>query len=211
VKKEIIRIGEDLARRQYHAALAGNISARLSQGLFLCTRHRADIGKLTVDDIVLCDMAGNRLEGKAAPTSELEMHRVAYEERKDIGAVIHGHPPTATAFAATSTALDELMLPEMVALLGPVAMVPYATPGSKELAELLRPFLRAHDAFLLENHGALTVGRNLREAALRMDLIEHNAQITLLARQLGKMFVLKPEEREALMKIRHAFKQRENI
>ena len=208
LKKQIIETGDYLARRQYHAALGGNISARLSRNLLLCTRHRADLGDLGPDDIVLCDMAGNNLEDKKVPTSELDMHRAVYEERKDVGAVIHSHPPIATAFAATSTPLNALMLPEMVVSLGPVALVPYATPGTKELAERLRHFLQAHDGFLLENHGALTVGRDLREAAFRMELLEHSAQITLLARQLGKPFVLKPEELEALMAIRRRVQQR---
>lgn len=207
LKKQIIEVGDYLAKRQYHAALAGNISARLSQNRVLCTRHAADIGNLRPDDIVLCDMAGNCLKGKKVPTSEFDMHRVAYEERKDVGAVIHSHPPTAMAFAAASTPLDALMLPEMVVLLGPVALVPYATPGTTALAERLRPFLQAHDGFLLENHGALTVGRDSREAALRMELLEHSAQITLLVRQIGKPFVLKPEELESLMEIRRRMKQ----
>ena len=85
------------------------------------------------------------------------------------------------------------MLPEMLVLLGPVALVPYATPGTEQLAEQLKLYLQDHDGFLLENHGALTVGSDLREAALRMELVEHNAQITMLVRQIGKPFVLSPE------------------
>ena len=202
LKHDIIAMGQYLATRQYHAALAGNISARVDAEHLLCTRHGADKGALTPDDIVLCDLGGNTIGGSGAPTSEFSMHRTAYRERPDVRAVIHAHPPTATAFAAASVALDLLTLPEMVVLLGPVALVPYATPGTDELAEQLRPFMPGHDGFLLENHGALTVGRDVREAALRMELIEHNARISLVVRQLGKPFVLQPDELEALLQLR---------
>lgn len=202
LKNDIIAMGRYLATRQYHAALAGNISARVDAEHLLCTRHGADKGALTPDDIVLCDMGGSTIGGSGAPTSEFSMHRTAYRERTDVRAVIHAHPPTATAFAAASVALDQLTLPEMVVLLGPVALVPYATPGTDKLAEQLRPFMPGHDGFLLENHGALTVGRDVREAALRMELIEHNARITLVVRQIGRPFVLKPDELEALLQLR---------
>jgi L-fuculose-phosphate aldolase len=130
------------------------------------------------------------------------MHLVCYRERSDVGAVIHAHPPTATAFAAASTALVELALPEMVVLLGPVALVPYATPGTTNLADQLRSYLANHDAFLLENHGALSVGRDLWDAAQKMELIEQNARITLALRQIGQPFQLSEEQRSELMSIR---------
>jgi len=202
-KAEIVAVGRYLASRHYHAALAGNISARIARDFLLCACHGADKGSLTSDDLVLCDRNGKKLDGRADPTSELNMHRTAYRERPDVQAVVHAHPSMATAFAATSTPLDQLMLPEMVVLLGPVALVPYATPGSEELGRQLARYLPDHDAFLLENHGALTVGQSLRQAAYRMELIEHNARITLAARQIGQpTFALAPEELKTLLEIR---------
>jgi L-fuculose-phosphate aldolase len=202
IKGEMIEVARYLASRQYHAALAGNLSARVSQDLLICTRHGAEKSDLTADDLVMCDLSGHKVEGAGSPTSEMNMHRVSYELRPDIGAVIHAHPPTATGFAAASVPLDQLALPEMVVLLGPVALVPYATPGSEELAKKLGGFLPSHDAFLLENHGALAVGATLRQAALRMELIEHNARITLVVRDIGKPFVLPPGELDRLLAIR---------
>jgi L-fuculose-phosphate aldolase len=207
-EQEIIKIGSYLSNRYFHAALAGNISLRVSNDYVLCTRHGADKGDLSADDLVLCGLDGKKISGKGEPTSELNMHRMAYRERKDIRAVIHAHPPHATAFAAASAPLDELMLPEMLVLLGPVALVPYATPGTEQLAEQLKLHLQNHDGFLLENHGALTVGSDLREAALRMELVEHNAQITMLVRQIGKPFVLSPSEMDSLMAIRQRMFER---
>lgn len=208
LKKEIIETGRHLASRHYHAGLAGNISTRISGNRMLCTRHGADKGALSPDDIVVCDLDGKMVSGNGAPTSECSMHRMAYRERPDIRAVIHAHPPTATAFAAASVPLDELRLPEMLVLLGPVSLVRYATPGTEKLAQQLKPHLERGDAFLLENHGALAIGTSLREAKLRMELLEHNAQITLTVRQIGKPFTLKPEEFEELMGIRKSLQEK---
>jgi L-fuculose-phosphate aldolase len=210
-EQDIIKFGSYLAKRHYHAALSGNISTRISEDCILCTRHGADKGDLSIDDIIVCSMDGTKVAGNGNPTSEFAMHRMAYRERPDIRAVIHAHPPAATAFAAASVPLDSLMLPEMVVLLGAVALVPYKTPGTEELAEQLKLYLESHDALLLENHGALTVGGDLRQAALRMELLEHNAQITLNVRQIGKPFVLAAAEMDSLMSIRKKMIPRERI
>ena len=204
--EELIGIGNYLATRGFHAGLAGNISARLDGNHIICTRHGADKEALSQADFVVCDLAGQKISGDGNPTSELQMHLAAYRSRDDIGAVVHAHPVTATAFAATSTSLKDLALPEMVVLLGPVASVPYATPGSKELGNNLSMFLKEHDAFLLENHGALTVGESPRQAAYRMELLEQNAKITLLSKQLGTLFVLNVEEKMKLTGIRFSMR-----
>ena len=201
-KSEVMAAGRYLGRRQYHVALAGNVSARVSEDLLVCTRHGADKETLIEDDLVLCDMSGRKLDGAGEATSELNMHREAYRLRPEVRMVIHSHPPAATAFAATSTLLDQLQLPEMIVLLGPVCLVPYATPGSEELARNLSILLRDHDAFLLENHGALTLGRSARQAALRMDLLEQNARVTLMARQLGRPLSLDPSSLDTLLTFR---------
>ncbi len=201
-QNEIIAAGKYLGRRQYHVGLAGNISARVAEDLLICTRRGTEKEALVPDDMVLCDLGGRKLDGAGEPTSELNMHRMAYAMRPEVHAVIHAHPPTATAFAATSLPLEQLQLPEMLILLGPVGFVPYATPGSQMLADKLAQLLPGHDAFLLENHGALTLGRTVRQAALRMDLLEEHARISLMTRQLGKPFALAPQDRETLMTVR---------
>lgn len=203
-KDEVIAAGKFLGSRQYHVALAGNISARVSEDQVICTRHGADKEALDRDDLVLCDLSGQKLAGQGEPTSELNMHRMAYAMRPEVGSVIHSHPPAATAFAAASVPLDQLQLPEMLVLLGPVGFVPYATPGSELLAHKLAQLLPDHDAFLLENHGALVLGLTAHQAALRMDLLEQNARISLMVWQLGKPFALAPSDRETLMGFRQA-------
>ena len=199
---EIIEMATTLSDHEYHAASAGNLSVRISSDLVVCTRHRADKGKLTLNDLIICNLQGDGVAGGGKPSSEIGMHLACYRVRPDVSAVIHAHPPTATGFAAASTRLDQVTLPELVVWLGPIGFVPYATPGSSELADLVEQYIGSHDALLLENHGALTVGQDLRQAAERMDLVEHSARVTLVVRQLGKVFSLSPAESEELLEIR---------
>lgn len=202
-RQEMVAVGRSLFECGFHAALAGNLSTRVASDRVLCTAHGADKGALTEDELLLCDLQGQVIEGRGHPTSELHMHLAAYRHRPDVRAVIHAHPPTATAFAAASRSLNELMLPEIVVWLGPVGLVPYATPGTPELAEQLEPRLAEGDAFLLENHGALTFGRDLRQASQRMELLEQNARVTLALHQLGeKPFRLSDDQTSALAELR---------
>jgi L-fuculose-phosphate aldolase len=202
LKQELIEVGHYLDGCGFHSGLAGNLSVRAGEDQIVCTRSGADKGALKNSDLVVCNMAGEVIEGEASATSELSMHLMAYRERSDVRSAIHAHPPLATAFAAASLPLDSLALPEMIVLIGPIALVPYATPGTEELALCLKPYLSRHDGFLLENHGALSVGKDLSQACQRMDLIEQNARITLTVRQLGTPFKLNPQQMQDLLDIR---------
>lgn len=88
------------------------------------------------------------------------MHLAFYRERDDVEAVIHAHPPVATAFACAGWALDELICQEAAMTLGPVPLARYATTGTDEVAESLRPLIPAYDTILLANHGAVACGAN---------------------------------------------------
>lgn len=123
--------------------------------------------------------------GARRPSSEMAVHLRAYQRRADVQAVVHAHPPMATAFAVTGLTLDGASLAELRAGVGPVALVPYATPGTAEVADAFDPHWASHDAFLMAHHGALTVGRSLAEALQRMESLEHGARIMWAARALG--------------------------
>jgi L-fuculose-phosphate aldolase len=184
-KNQLIQIGAYLAARHYHAGLAGNLSARVGRERILVTRHGSEKSRLKRSDFVVCDLEGNRISGMGKPTSEIHMHLAVYRARPDVQSVSHAHPPHATALAVTGMPLPELHLPEMLVLLGPVARAAYATPGTPELGRVVSGNVLSHDAVLLQNHGALTVGRSPWQAAYRMELLEHYAQVSLLARQWG--------------------------
>ena len=131
------------------------------------------------------------------------MHLRIYQKRRDVAAVVHAHPPTATGFAVAGEGLLAPVLPELMLLTGPVPLVPYGQPGTDALADQLDPFLTDHDAFLLANHGATTVGRTLEEALHRMETLEHGARILLAARVLGRVNEL-PSQSAAALRLLHA-------
>ena len=105
---------------------------------------------------------------------------------------MHAHPPAATAFALAGEPLASLALPELIFLVGPVPLVPFGMPGTPELGDRIEPYLEGHAALLLANHGAVTLGRTLEEAWVRMETLEHAARILLGARQLGRVTELNP-------------------
>ena len=116
---------------------------------------------LKSSDMVIVDLQGRLLSGTRKVTSEICMHLVIYEMRKDISAVIHSHPPIATGFACAGRGLDQVLCQEGVMTLGPVPLAEYATTGTDEVAASLRPFICGHEAILMANHGAVTYGSNL--------------------------------------------------
>jgi L-fuculose-phosphate aldolase len=127
------------------------------------------------------------------------MHLFCYKKRPDIGAIVHGHPPFSTGFAAAGLSLDKTVLPEALLILGKVPLVEYGTPSTKEVPQRLEPYVLSHNVFLLANHGALTLGRNLAEACHRMETLELFAKIITISRMLGGEKTLSKEEEEKLL------------
>lgn len=196
--REIVRV----CRRLYEGGLVagpdGNVSARLSDGSILVTPSGASKVDVCADDIVRVSAAGERLDERGTPSSELRMHLRVYERRTDVRAVVHAHPPTATGFAVAGESFVAPVLPEVILQMGEVPLVPYATPGTDALADLFEPFLERHDAFLMANHGATTLGPTLEIALQRMESVEHAARIILAARTLGRVNGLSAADVRAL-------------
>ena len=132
------------------------------------------------------------------PSSELQMHLRIYQRRPDAMAVVHAHPPLATGFAVAGENFVAPVLPEVILQMGGVPLLPYATPGTSALADSFDPFVDRHDAFLLANHGATTLGPTLDIANQRMESLEHAARILFTARMLGRVNELSASQAEAL-------------
>jgi L-fuculose-phosphate aldolase len=138
------------------------------------------------------------VSGGGRPSSELGLHLAAYRLRPEVGAVVHAHSPAAAALVAAGQELPAEALPELLLSLGEVPRVPYATPGSPELARRAEPFLRRYDAMLLDHHGTLALGPDLAMAWARSERIEAAAAVVLRARLLGGVVPLPPEEQARL-------------
>ena len=169
------------------AGADGNISVRVADDLLVVTPRGMPKADLESADLVLVSLAGERIGGFRSPSSELDLHLRIYRERHDVGAVIHAHPPTATGFAVAGVPIPGDILPESIILLGPVPVLPYATPGTMAVGEGVLPYLRDHGGVLLANHGAVTWGRDLGQAQIRMESLEHAARILLVARSVGTL------------------------
>ena len=117
-------------------------------------------------------------------------------------AIAHAHPPISTAFAVTGQSLSKYVLPEVIIALGQVPLTEYGTPSTEEIPQAISKYLADHDAFLLENHGALTLGADVYNAYYKMETMEHFATITLAARQLGGERELSREQVEKLIELR---------
>ena len=184
-------------RRGYLAATDGNLSLRLDPERVLITPAGRSKALVAAEDMVLADLSGAVLAG-GRPSAELGLHLAAYQARPQAGAVVHAHPPLATALTVAGRELDPAALPEVLVGLGAVPVAPYATPGSPELAQIAGALLAEHDALLLDHHGTLTLGPDLETAWARTEKLESAAQVLLAAGQLGGARPLPPQEQERL-------------
>lgn len=207
LRRELVRFGKWLYRLGFMPGTSGNLSVRLDRERLLATPTGASKNMLRSADMVVVDLEGRQLAGARKVTSEIGMHLAVYRERQDVEAVIHSHPPVATAFACAGRPLDEMFCQEAVMTLGSVPLADYATTGTEEVAASLAPFLPGHDAILLANHGAVTYGRNLFDAFLKMETLEHVAQVRLAAHQLGCVRTLEEEQTEHLRRAKERYMQ----
>ncbi len=206
LRADIVEIGRRLYARGYVASNDGNISVRLDASRLLMTPAGVSKGFMTPEMMVVTDFEGRVLPGEGdpgrRPSTEIQMHLVAYRERPDVQAVVHAHPPLATGFAVAGIALDRAVLAEVVTTLGSIPIAEYGTPSTRELPAAVAKFVKAHDGMLLANHGALAIGKDLFSAYYKMETIEHAAHISLVARQLGREHLLSRDEVKRLQDLR---------
>ena len=177
----------------------GNLSVRLKDDRILVTPTCVSKGAMKASDMVIVDPEGKRVSGRRNVTSEVGMHLLIYRMRPDVKAIVHAHPPTATGFAAAGIALTEPLVCEVVMGLGCIPLARYGTPGTSELAQTLEPYVPNYDAILMSNHGVVTYGDTLEHAYMKMETVEHFAQIALVTHLLGRQQPLKQVEIDKLL------------
>src|SRR5947199_1925915 len=197
-RTEITRFCHLVYEKGYVASTDGNVSARLPDGHIMCTPTICNKGFVKPDDMVIIDGKGHRIKGERKASSEISMHLLIYEMRPDTHAVVHAHPPCATAYAAAGIPLNKALISEVVLALGCIPLAQYGTPGTPELSDQLRPFVKNFDALLMANHGVVTYGATLEDAFNRMDTVEHFAKISIYTKLLGRERLLSSEDVEKL-------------
>ncbi|MDO5521028.1 MAG: class II aldolase/adducin family protein [bacterium] len=208
VKDEICDVCHKMWQLGWVAANDGNVSVKLQDGTFFATPTGISKSFITPEKLVRIDVEGNVLEGLPGykPSSEIKMHLRCYQEREDVGAVVHAHPPTATGYAVAHKSLDSYNMIETVIALGSIPVTPYGTPSTYEVPDAIAPYLGEHDAVLLANHGALTVGCDLITAYYRMETLELFAKINLTATLLGGAKEISRENIDRLISMRDGYK-----
>jgi L-fuculose-phosphate aldolase len=206
IREQMCDIGRRVWQQGWAAANDGNFTVKLGEDLFMATPTGTSKGFLTPEMLILVDSKCRPLEdSKWRPSSELPMHMRCYKERPDIGAAVHAHPPVSTAFAVAHIPLDGYLMPEAILTLGSVPIAPYGCPSTDEIPDAVAPFLQEHDAVLLENHGAITVGADLMTAYYRMETLEYFAKLTMNTITIGKAYELSQDRLEELMELRKRF------
>lgn len=185
-RRDMVEVGRLLYERDLLASRDGNLSLRLGADRFLTTPAGVCKGRMVPEDLVVVDRQGNPVtHSTRRPSTELKMHLAVYPMRPDVRAIVHTHPPAATAFAVAGVPIDQAALAEVVYNLGSVPLAAYALPSTDKLAMVIGQMIPHYQALLLSNHGVLTVGEDLWDAYYRMEGVEHFARILLYARQLG--------------------------
>ncbi|MBU0550049.1 class II aldolase/adducin family protein [Myxococcota bacterium] len=202
-RRQLVHYARRMDAKGWSANHDGNLSTRGGEGRLICTPtafSKADIG---LDDLLVVDLDGRKIAGPHRPFSEIALHTAIYGARPDVEAVVHAHPPTATAFGVSGRALPHPFLPEAVVSLGArVPTIPLTPPGAAAV-EALRAEIRRCDGVLIAGNGVLSWGPSLELAFLRLELIEHLAQIAAAALPLGGPKALPPSMVEALVLKRH--------
>ena len=204
-RNDIIEICKRVHANGWVAANDGNISIRIGPNTVLCTPTGMSKGYLTTDQLIKVDMDGNKIDGDLEPSSEVKMHLDIYKSKENIGAVVHAHPPFATGFAVAGIALDECIMPEIIISLGSIPLTRFGTPSTSEIPDSVRPYLKEHDVFLLENHGALSIGKDVYQAYYRMESLELFAKINHVARMLGNVNVIGEDNVRKMIGLREKF------
>jgi L-fuculose-phosphate aldolase len=184
LREDIARYAVHMAERGWVANHDGNLSARVAPARFVCTPTATSKRAVRADGLVVTDATGRQLGGRGKPFSEYALHLAVYRARPDVGAVVHAHPPFATALGVSGRELVSF-LPEAVVSLGTrIPLVPLALPGAEAVAAMA-PFLASFDAVLVAGNGVFAWGDDVEQAFLRLELVEHLATIAAQAERWG--------------------------
>ena len=197
VRTEVAAAARDLHARGWVANHDGNVSAR-DGSIVVATPTATSKRKVTDGNLVECDRAGKPLGGGKV-FGEIGLHTIIYDRRPDVGAIVHAHPPLATAIACSaSNPIERPFIAEAVVSLGPIVpRIAFAAPGEAARAALA-PWCELVDAAMLGNHGVIAWGADVEQALLRLELVEHLARIALAAAPLGGPIGLPTETLAAL-------------
>lgn len=202
LKEEICEIGRRIYQKGFAAANDGNISIRVGDNEVLCSPTMICKGFMKPEDICAVDLDGKQIAGIRKRTSEVLLHLAIMKHRPDVKAVVHCHPPHATAFAVAGEPIPQCILPEVEVFMGEVPIAPYETPGDQRFANTVVPFLESTNTIILKNHGTVSFGKTLEEAYWKTEILDAYCRILLLAKQLGPVEYLNEQKSRELLDLK---------
>jgi L-fuculose-phosphate aldolase len=205
LKEQICEIGRRVYNKGFAAANDGNISIRVGENEVLCSPTMICKGFMTPDDICAVDLQGNQLAGKRKRTSEILLHLAIMRARPDAKAVVHCHPPHATAFGIAREPIPQCILPEVEVFLGEIPFAPYETPGGQAFADTVLPFITkgtGTNVAILSNHGTVSWGPDLETAYWRTEIVDAYCRMLILAKQLGGVTYLNEQKSRELLDLK---------
>ncbi len=203
--EQICEFGRQIHARGFVAANDGNLSIRLPDGTFLCTPTMHSKGFMQPGDLCVVDSGGKQVSGRKKRSSEILLHLEIYRHRPDVNAVVHCHPPHATAFAIAREPVPQCILPEVEIFLGEVPTARYETPGSAAFAQSVVPFVKESNVIILANHGTVSFGRTLQLAFWFTDILDAYCRTLILAKQLGRVHQFSDDDCRALLAYKQAW------
>ena len=199
-KKAVLEAAQQMAQKGLVVGTSGNVSMRLKdpsgRELLAITPNARYYDLLNVNDIVVADFEGQNVEGELAISIEKMMHIGIYKARKKVNAIIHTHPVFGSAISVAGLEIPTILDDQATYLGGERLVDDDALPGTPELVKKVLSALGPRNAVLLANHGALSVGRDMREAFTVCELVEKTAKIYLCALSLGRVHPLPAEAAE---------------
>jgi len=204
-RRKIVSIGKQLYTQGLVVAKDGNISVRIKTDKVIITPRNYSLATLSDSHMAHVDLSGKAFDSNLKPSSELPIHLEVYRQRPDVNAVIHAHPPYATAFTLVGEDFSTPVLPEVYVIFGEIPVAPYAPPASEENAQSIRELIKVNDVIVLDHHGAISVGATLMDAYCKMEKLEHAAKTLFIAKQLGKLRPLSKTDLQKLDEIRKTY------
>ena len=192
-KEQLLWVAKEMLRTNLVQGTAGNLGARLPDGNAVLTPSSVDYMEMTLDDLVVCDLDGNVLEGTRGPTSEKALHLAALRQHDNIGATMHCHAKFATMFALTRQPIPAVIEEFDVFVGGDVEVADYKTTGTVELADEVASRVGEKAAVLMANHGLFAVGKDPKDVLHIAALVERTAEIIWGATSLGQVVPLPSE------------------
>ena len=206
ISERIVKAARKLHDHGLVRGNSGNVSARIpNTDTFIIKPSGARMEALKAGELVRADIQGRKIKGKLDVSLETPMHAAIYRSRKDVQAIVHTHPPRATAFGIAKTAIMPLQIEMFMMFPNGVPVVAFKMPGSKALAKSVQKNIADYNAIILENHGIVTVGSTIEAACSLNEMVEEAAKIQLSVIALAGKNVL------SLAALKEKFKKQNNV